>query len=170
MDFSTDSEEIDSSDNTISSKYIVFYLGRQRVGVPLAQVCEVLEFTQIISTGLDPEYFLGYFIYREQVVPVLDFQIKFNIPNIPTDTPPVTLVCDGLSRPGLVAIRSQRVEKIISLTTEALLPGVTINSDIRGDYLIGIIDNASEGQLPIVDLDKLFSKEDWETLAAIRKT
>ncbi len=64
----------------ISRQYLTFYLGGQPYGVPISDVVRIIGLRPIAPMPNYPEYAKGIISMRDEVVPVIDLNLRFGKP------------------------------------------------------------------------------------------
>ena len=65
---------------TETAQYLTFKLGDELFAIPVGQVREVLEASQITKVPTAPEYMQGVVNVRGKAIPVVDLRLKFGLP------------------------------------------------------------------------------------------
>ncbi len=67
---------------TEAAHYITFKLGDEFFAIPVVQVREVLDLTEITKVPTAPEYMRGVVNVRGSAIPVVDLRLKFGLPPV----------------------------------------------------------------------------------------
>ena len=72
------------SENKVSNttQYLSFILDDEQFAVDISKVREVLDFTKVTKVPRTPDFMCGVINLRGNVVPVVDFRLKFGLPEI----------------------------------------------------------------------------------------
>ncbi len=67
------------------STYLFFKLYDEIFGVDVNNIIETIEMQELTPIPHTPDFMKGVFVFRGQVVPVIDLRIKFKLPEVPAD-------------------------------------------------------------------------------------
>jgi purine-binding chemotaxis protein CheW len=121
-------------------KIVVFRLGGEDFGAPIAQVHEILRLVEITRVPRAPKFIEGVINLRGKVIPVLDLRRRFELAiDANADAHRIMEVeVDGQ----ILGMIVDAVTEVISLPMDAIEPPPAMIADIIGDYLTGV------GKLP----------------------
>jgi purine-binding chemotaxis protein CheW len=143
------------------SKYLVYKIGDEFYASPLLSVREVMEYQKPKFIPNMVKHFTGVINVRGSIVGVVDFRIKFNLPqkNSPRTS---MLLCD--TEEGPVAALVDSVDFVVDLTQNEIDLKPPIRTQIGTNYLIGV---AKKGDklITLIDILKSLTEEHLKFVA-----
>lgn len=144
------------------TQWVTFYLAEEKYGVPVAQVREVLRYSEITPVPGAPDYVLGIINLRGNVVTVLDTRKRFALP--PNEIADSTRVVIIEVEEQVVGILVDSVSEVVRLKTGEIETAPNVGNDESSKYIQGVA--SRDGNLLIlVDLHRLLSDEEWQEMA-----
>jgi purine-binding chemotaxis protein CheW len=154
--------ENNTYDEGFDTQWVTFYLADEKYGVPVAQVREVLRYTEITPVPGAPDYVLGIINLRGNVVTVLDTRKRFALPPVEVDDSTRVVIIEVEEQ--VVGILVDQVSEVMRLNTGEIETAPNVGNDESSKYIQGVA--SRDGNLLIlVDLHKLLSDEEWAEMA-----
>lgn len=140
-------------------KVLVFHIGAQRYGLPLAAISSVLPAAALTGVPLTPPYVAGLLDLHGTPVPVIDLaQLAAKVPAALRFDTRIVIVNyvvgagDGDVRPlGLLAERVQGIEDVAA--------AALADNGVRGAPFLGQVATGAGSMLQLVEVDHLLSAE-----------
>jgi len=140
-------------------KVLVFHIGAQRYGLPLAAISSVLPAAALTGVPLTPPYVAGLLDLHGTPVPVIDLaQLAAKVPAALRFDTRIVIVNyvvgagDGDVRPlGLLAERVQGIEDVAA--------AALADNGVRGAPFLGQVATGTGSMLQLVEVDHLLSAE-----------
>ena len=155
----------------MSRQFLSFVLDGALYAVEVAQVQEVLEYTQPVRLPCTIDYVEGLISSREQGISVVNLRKKFELKTVePTKKTRIIIIeinhvnGDDVSVITLGAI-ADSVEEVIDLEEDTIEPAPKFGNNISGEYIRGI-GKKDNKFIIILDIDKVFSTEEIVALKA----
>ena len=148
-----------------TSQYMTFKLGDELFAVNVAQVREILEVSQITKVPTAPPYMRGVVNVRGQATPVVDFRLKFGLPECP-DTVHTRIVVMELEIGGEATVLggiADSVHEVIEIEPGGIDPPPRIAMRWRTDFIQGM-GKRGDDFIIILDVNAVFSSDE---LAAV---
>lgn len=141
--------------------YLTFTLDEELFAVDVGKVREVLDLTKITRVPQTPEYMKGVINLRGNVVPVIDFRLKFGMDEVePTiDTCIIVLEIDVEDELLIIGALADSVREVFELEPEQIEPAPRLGTKFNVDYLHGI-GRKDDSFLMILNIDKAFSMDE----------
>lgn len=147
--------------------YLTFTLGKENFALDVEHVEKILEFQPVTEVPKAPEYMLGVFNLRGEVIPLVDTRIKFGMPR--TEITPatcvlvITIVSDGenLKLGALV----DNVKEVVKYNTKELLPIPIVGKQKKTEFLNGVL-KLNDQFVMLLNADKIFSVDEIVELKA----
>ena len=157
---------VTTAEDTI--QYLTFKLEDEVFATDIAQVREVLEFSQVTKVPRTPEYMRGVINLRGHVVPVLDLKLRFGM-NM-TETTVNTCVIIVEIRIGeeltIIGALADSVQEVIDMDPSMIQPAPKIGAKLNTDFIKGM-GKRDEKFVIILDIERIFSTDE---LAAVHST
>ena len=143
-----------------SEQYLTFTLGEETYALDIFRVCEVLEFTKATKVPRTPDFMRGVINLRGKVVPVIDLNLKFELPQSETTVNTCVIIVEvSLGGEALtLGALADSVREVMEISTEHIEPPPKIGTKLRLDFIKGMGRHNDEF-LIILDIDKIFSPE-----------
>ncbi|MBO7163560.1 MAG: chemotaxis protein CheW [Spirochaetaceae bacterium] len=155
----------------MSRQFLSFVLDGALYAVEVAQVQEVLEYTQPVRLPCTIDYVEGLISSREQGISVVNLRKKFELKTVePTKKTRIIIIeivhteNDVTSVVTFGAI-ADSVEEVIDLEEDTIEPAPKFGNNISGEYIRGI-GKKDNKFIIILDIDKVFSTEEIVALKA----
>ena len=149
----------------MSRQFLSFVLDGALYAVEVAQVQEVLEYTQPVRLPCTIDYVEGLISSREQGISVVNLRKKFELKTVePTKKTRIIIIeinhvdGDDVSVVTFGAI-ADSVEEVIDLEEDTIEPAPKFGNNISGEYIRGI-GKKDNKFIIILDIDKVFSTEE----------
>ncbi|MBR6565738.1 MAG: chemotaxis protein CheW [Spirochaetaceae bacterium] len=158
----------------MSRQFLSFVLDGALYAVEVAQVQEVLEYTQPVRLPCTIDYVEGLISSREQGISVVNLRRKFNLSETePTKKTRIIIIeithmeNDEKTVTTFGAI-ADSVEEVIDLEEDTIEPAPKFGNNISGEYIRGI-GKKDNKFIIILDIDKVFSLEEIAALKSVIK-
>lgn len=151
--------------------YLSFRLGEEIFAADVSKVLNILEMTKITKVPKAPAHMKGVINLRGTVLPVIDTRVKLGLS--PTDVTDNTCILvlevDVEGETLQVGALVDGVSEVLEIKSEELLPPPSIGNRFKSDFINGVYKLNDENFIMIVDMDKLFSVNETQTLNEISK-
>lgn len=140
--------------------YLTFKVKDHTFGITVDKVLEIKEYETPKPMPESPKYMQGVTEFRDQVVPLIDCGLKFNLP--PIDINPLTCIV-------VLELRNELLDKdfkvgiVVDAVSDVFETGETEVVDLEDDYRPGYITStykSENGLVVILDANKVFSEKD----------
>ena len=151
--------------------YLTFILGEELFAVDVNKVREVLDLTKITRVPQTPEYMKGVINLRGNVVPVIDFRLKFGMKETEKtiDTCIIVLELKVDDEMIIVGILADSVREVFELDPGQIEAPPKIGTKFNVEYLYGIGKKDDEF-LMMLNIDKAFSFDEINFVQEISDT
>ncbi|MDD4833971.1 MAG: chemotaxis protein CheW [Lutispora sp.] len=146
------------------TQFVVFKLGKEEYGVDIMQVKEIVSYKEPVKVPNTPNFIEGIINLRSEIKPIVNLKKRFNIhgESINEETRIIVMNIDS-KQVGFIVDDASEVITISDDNIEAA-PDIIAGVDRR--YITGI-GKVNDRILILLDLDKLFSVKEIESLEAI---
>ena len=146
---------------TETGQYMTFKLGNELFAIGVAQVREVLEIAQITRVPTAPPFMRGVINVRGQATPVVDFRLKFGLPQAPdtVNTRIIVMELDLDGEPTVLGGVADSVHEVIEIEPGNVNPPPRIAMRWRTDFIQGM-GRKGDDFIIILDVNAVFSSEE----------
>lgn len=146
-------------------QYLTFKLEGEVFALDVGKVREILDYTNITKVPQTPDFMKGVINLRGSVVPVVDMRLKFGIPpqekTVDTCIVVVEINIDGEAT--ILGALVDSVQEVFELEPSQIESAPRIGTKLRTDFILGM-GKRDDQFVIILDIDKVFSCEDLETV------
>lgn len=139
---------------------IVFNMGKERYGVDISQVKEIIKPPKITRIPNSPEFIEGVTNLRGQITTIINLRKRFNKETKETDNETRIIVIEYENVVIGMIVDSVNEVKYLSSNDIDELPDIITSRD-ESKFLTGV-GKLEDGLLTLIDLDKVFSEEEIE--------
>jgi purine-binding chemotaxis protein CheW len=149
-------------------QYLTFKLEDEVFATDIAQVREVLEYSQVTKVPRTPEYMRGVINLRGHVVPVLDLKLRFgmHITEVTVNTCIIIVEIHMGGELTIIGALADSVQEVIDMEPSTIQPAPKIGTKLNTDFIKGM-GKRDEKFVIILDIERIFSSEE---LAAVQST
>ena len=148
-------------DTKEADRFLTFSLNGEKYGIPLPRVKEVIELTKITPIPYSPNYFKGIMNLRGQVISVVDLRLKFKMSKAEIGPQSAIIILD-LSQLCLGVIVDS-INCVLAVEHSAIQPRPDVESQIKSDYIIGVI-RSQQDLVLLLDVERTLNAEDFRTI------
>jgi purine-binding chemotaxis protein CheW len=154
-----------------TQSFLSFKLENESFTIPVMKIMEILEVPKITRVPQAPNFLVGVINLRGAVLPVIDTRIKFGMTPIEYTINTCILVVSVMSNDELIQVGAlvDSVSEVFEFSTDKIKPAPTIATRYRADYIQGMIQE-DDHFIMVLDIDKVFSSNDLETISEFRDT
>jgi purine-binding chemotaxis protein CheW len=158
---------VENPDNIGSDRYLTFTLGEAVFAIGIHSVREILDYLEITRIPHSPDCMKGVVNVRGSAVPVIDLGLAFGLSSV-QHTQNTRIVIVELQRDDRVALAgalADSVQEVLEIGPAVIFPPPVS----AGEVLQGIA-RIDERFLLILDVDRVFSREDMQQLDGVLST
>jgi len=149
-------------------QYLTFKLEDEVFATDIAQVREVLEYSQVTKVPRTPEYMRGVINLRGHVVPVLDLKLRFGMKMTETTVNTCIIIVE-IHMNGemtIIGALADSVQEVIDMEPSTIQPAPKIGTKLNTDFIKGM-GKRDEKFVIILDIERIFSTDE---LAAVQSS
>ncbi len=151
----------DEDEDTLSSRYLTFHLGREDYGIEIRHVIEIVGIQKITEVPDMPDFVKGVINLRGQVIPVMDVRLRFKMEPQDYDERTCVIVVDvGGSIVGLIV---DTVQEVVEIPPENISPAPGLGKTEKSRYIMGMARVGEEVKI-LLDMGTLLRKEEVDAL------
>ena len=149
----------DSSKNKLSSlgQYLSFVLRGQTYSVPIENVIEINQVSEITPVPEAPHYINGVLNLRGKIIPIVDLGRKFCFEQSEFTNRTCIIVLE--TSEGLMGAIVDAVKDVLDIPTEKIEDSTNFSSDIAKDYVAGLA-KVDEQVIILLDINHVLAKEE----------
>lgn len=152
----------------IVSKYLVFSIGEERYGIPIAKVREVIRHEKITPVHEASAFLKGVINLRGKIIPVLDMRAKLGMPEREYTDRTVFVIVEVIGTKELFSfgMAVDAVHEVLNLADEQVETLPDVGFKLKGAYLLGIAKD-ERGMLMLLDIDKVLQTQEIVDLQGV---
>lgn len=152
-------EEIE--EDTQKDKYLIFTIDKEKYGIEIKYVIEIIGIQNITKIPELDEYVKGIINLRGKIIPVVDVRLRFKKPVMEYDDRTCIIVVDvGELTVGLIV---DRVSEVVNISEDQVAPPPVTSMNTKNKYINGI-GKIGESVRLLIDCNKLLNYEDKEII------
>lgn len=136
-----------------SRNYLIFLIDDLKLGIDADYVVEILNNQLVTYLPLMPDYVVGIFNMRGQIIPVMDIRARMGKPSLERDSLLVVLDYDGSQ----LGIFVDAVDQMIEIPTDELHPMPAQNTQVLVSEMCTIPDGS--GTMLVLDCEQVFGHD-----------
>lgn len=136
-------------------KFITFALGRERFGIPIDQVKEIIASYEVVPLPKTPDFIEGIISLRGEIIPVVEMRRRFEMPPREGEDEERRVIVLEMED-FIVGIQVDRVYEVLKLEEDAIEPPPRLVAGLKADYLDGVAE-VNKKLTIILNLDEIFS-------------
>ena len=144
-----------------SLRLISFRVGPEMFVLDIMSVRQIVPYTGSTSVPTAPSFVEGIIVLRADVIPIIDLRDRLYPSLEERAEQPLVLITHTSA--GVIGIKVDEVRRILTVSSEDVLPPPPLVRGVRGDLLIGIVKNESEIVL-LIDIDSVLTGEEKDEL------
>jgi purine-binding chemotaxis protein CheW len=126
-------------------------------------VRQIVPYAGSTSVPTAPSFVEGIIVLRNDVIPIIDLRTRL-YPAL-TERAEQPLVLISHTSAGLIGVKVDEVRRIVTVSSDAVLPPPAVIRGIRGELLIGITQHEDE-VLMLIDVESVLTEEEKSVLGS----
>ena len=145
----------------INTAKLTFKLDEEIFAVPVEQVMEIIEVSQITKIPQTPEYIRGVTNLRGNVLPVIETRMKFGMPSIKDtiDTCIIVMAVQMHEEEIQLGVLVDAVMEVTQFETNQIKDKPNIGKKYKSEFITGIA-NSDDRFILLLDVNKVFSSDE----------
>jgi purine-binding chemotaxis protein CheW len=154
--------------SSVAGKYLAFALSKERYGLEILKVQEIIKVAHITSVPKCPSYIKGVINLRGKIIPVIDLRMKFGIEPIPYDDKTCIIVINITKGEQRIAIGIivDTVLEVINFTASEIEPAPQYGSHLHSHFVIGMGKKMDHLNI-LIDIERVITETDSATAASL---
>ena len=157
----------ESNQLNLAGRYLTFALSRERYGLEILKIQEIIGVPNITRVPKCPEFIKGVINLRGKVIPLIDLRLKFGLTPTPYNEKTCIIVVNIRLDEGNISVGVivDTVLEVINFEQKDIEPAPDYGNQINSGFIIGM-GKKSEGELNIlIDIERTLSSQEIEKLA-----
>lgn len=154
-------EEINVEEDTLRDKYLTFFTDNQLLGIPIADVVQIVGVQEITSVPDFPDYAKGIINLRGTIIPVIDVRLRLHKEEILYDERTCTIVTNisGV----FIGFIVDSVNEVTKIDKSNISAPPKMGTDYVNSYITGVgkLDNKV---VLLLNTQKMLSEKEIETI------
>src|SRR5712692_8693669 len=151
------------TDATRELRLITFRVGPETFVLDIMAVRQIIPYTGSTSVPTAPSFVEGIIVLRNEVIPIVDLRDRLYPRAAERAAEPLVLITH--SSAGMIGLKVDEVRRIVTVTSDVLLPPPAIIRGIRGELLIAVIPYGDEIYL-LMDIENVLTGDEKQALSA----
>ena len=143
-------------------RLITFRVGPETFVLDIMAVRQIIPYTGSTPVPTAPKFIEGIIVLRSEVIPVIDLRERLHPDMRETVEAPLVLISH--SSAGVIGLKVDEVRRIVTVTSDKLLPPPAIIRGIRGELLIAVIPYGDEIYL-LMDIENVLTGDEKQALS-----
>ncbi len=145
-------------------RLITFRVGPETFVLDIMAVRQIIPYSGSTPVPTAPKFIEGIIVLRSEVIPVIDLHERLR-PDAP-ERAEAPLLLISHSSAGVIGLKVDEVRRIVTVTSDKLLPPPSIIRGIRGELLIAVIPHGDEIYL-LMDIENVLTGDEKVALSVI---
>ncbi len=151
-------EELHTGASELEGRYLTFAISRERYGIEILKIQEIIKVTHITAVPRSPKYLKGVLNLRGKIIPVIDLRTRFEITSIPYDEKTCIIVINLRSgeHETSLGIIVDTVLEVVNFSSREIESAPNYGGTLKTQFIKGM--GAKDGALIILlDIDKVIN-------------
>ncbi len=149
-----------------SNQVLVFKIDDEFYAIDILKVQEIVNYMEPSTIPNTPEYFKGIINLRGIIIPIIDLRTRFNFAKLSKEEHSViVVVMIDSKRHGLIV---DSVSDVITISKSNIQENIDIHTDIDCKYILGLAKH-NDNMIILINMDKIFKKEEIDNIASVSK-
>ncbi len=154
-------EQIQKKDDELL-QLVTFSIGEEEFGVDILKVQEIIRTMEITKVPRAQDFVEGVINLRGKVIPIIDLRRRFGFSSKEHDKHTRIIVIEINNM--IVGFVVDSVSEVLRIPTATVEPPPPVVAGVESEYISGV-GKLEDRLLILLDLDKLLSSEDMNTLS-----
>lgn len=143
-------------------RLITFRIGRETFVLDIMAVRQIIPYTATTTIPTAPSFVEGIIVLRNEVIPIIDLRARL-YPQLGPAEQPLVLITHTSA--GMIGMKVDEVRRIVTVTSDTLLPPPPIVRGIRGELLVAVVPHQQEVYL-LIDVENVLTGDEKTELRA----
>ena len=150
------------------AQYLTFLLGNEMFAMDILGIKEIIEYGNLTTVPMMPEFIRGVINLRGAVVPVVDLSARFGRPatGVTRRTCIVIIEADNEGETQDIGVVVDAVSEVLEIAAANIEPAPSFGAKIRADFISGM-GKVKDKFVIILDADKVLSVDELAMLSSV---
>lgn len=141
--------------------YLTFSLGKDHFALDVSHVEKILEKQPVTEVPKAPEYMLGVFNLRGEVIPLIDTRMKFGLESSKNINSSCILVIniDSEGEKIKLGVLVDNVNEVVKYENDQIMPLPTVGKQKNTEFIQGVM-KIEDRFILLLNADKIFSVDE----------
>jgi purine-binding chemotaxis protein CheW len=144
-----------------SLRFIAFRAGPETFLIDIMAVRQIVMAGKSTSVPTAPSFIEGVIVFRNEVIPVVDVHARLYPERKNAADQPLVLLTHTSA--GMIGLKVDEVRRIVTLSSDTLLPAPAMVRGIRGEFLVAMSQQNEEIFL-VLDVNSLLTADEQREL------
>ena len=142
-----------------AGKYLAFPLSRERYGIEILKVQEIIGVSTITRVPRSSNHLKGVINLRGKIIPVVDLRLKFGLPPIPYDQKTCVVVVNIVKdhEKMAVGVIVDTVQEVMHFDDSQIEPAPDYGVALESSFIMGMGRKNSDPVIVLIDIEKILS-------------
>jgi purine-binding chemotaxis protein CheW len=161
MDTAAATELRGGSASTTEGKYLTFTLADEEYGIGILKVKEIIGMITITTVPQTPPHIKGVINLRGKVIPVIDWRLKFGLPDMEYTERTCIIVIEIAKENGniLIGILVDSVSEVLNIKGADIEETPNFGTRLNTDYILGMAKTGDKIKI-LLDIDRVMNADD----------
>lgn len=137
-------------------RLITFRIGPETFVLDIMAVRQIIPYTATTTVPTAPAFVEGIIVLRNEVIPIVDLRTRL-YPQLEPAAEPLVLITHTSA--GMIGMKVDEVRRIVTVSSDALLPPPPLVRGIRGELLVAVVPHQKEVYL-LIDVENVLSGDE----------
>lgn len=142
-------------------RFVAFRVGSETFLADIMAVRQIVTYAGSARVPTAPPFIEGVIVFRHEVIPIIDLASRLYAGAKEKSEQPLILLT--YTPAGMVGLKVDEVRRMLTLSSDELLPAPTSIRGVRGEFLVGIAQH-DDALLLLLDVDALLTGEEQNQL------
>lgn len=158
-----------SAQEIVLRQYLTFHLADELFALPIEHIREIIEYSNITSIPLMPDFLRGVMNLRGAVVPVIDLGVRFGREQTEVSKRTCVIILE-VNNPDvdlqLLGVLVDSVSAVMDIDVEQIEPRPAFGANLRTDFIEGIL--KQDGHMVVIlDVRQVVSLDEMAKLVGM---
>ena len=146
-------------------QFLTFLLGREVFALDILVIREIIQFSDISTVPMMPDYIRGVINLRGAVVPVVDLHVRFGKGSASVGKRTCIVIIELAQQEGVLelGIMVDAVSAVIEIEAGQIEPAPRFGSSVSNDFIAGM-GKVDEQFIIILNIEKTFTSNELQSL------
>jgi len=146
-----------------TQKNLIFSLEKEKYGIPLSTVKEVIGLANITPVPHVPAFFKGLINLRGKIISVIDLRLKLALPTAEYQPKKTSIIITDVNDLTIGTIVDD-VDEVVGFDQAQVESDLDISNSVQREYIIGVAKASDNKLVLLLDIRKVLNAEELELI------